>query len=213
MPTPIVRCSSALPCAALPSALLVGALLVLGACKSTDSSESTSASSTETRTAQAQLTNEYVAEAEVVGVELPARIVTLRREDGSLFRTRASEDVRNLEQVKAGDKLRIRYKETLEATLRPEYERAGPAQGAYAAGRAEAGAKPAAGVGLAVSVRVKVVSIDRENDIVVCSLSSGELRSHRVVTAKGRDFLKKLRIGDVVQLDYAEALAVSVEKM
>jgi len=79
--------------------------------------------------------------------------------------------------------------------------------------RAKAGAKPGAGVGAGISVRAKVESIDRERDIVVCSLASGEMIARRVLTPEGRGFVKTLKIGDTVQLDYTEALALSIDKL
>ena len=52
----------------------------------------------------------------------------------------------------------------------------------------------------------------RERDIVVFSLASGELIAHRLQTPQGREFVEGLKVGNVVQLDYAEAAALSIEK-
>jgi hypothetical protein len=62
-----------------------------------------------------------------------------------------------------------------------------------------------------VSARVKVESIDRDHEIVTFSRASGELGSHRVTTPEGREFLKQLNVGDVVQIDADQALALSIE--
>jgi hypothetical protein len=156
---------------------------------------------------------EFQASAEVIAIDPGLRLVTLRREDGSLFQVRAGNEVRNFDQIATGDHLRVRFLETLAVSRRPEGESAKGAEGALAVGRAEAGAKPAGAVGRALSVRVKIESIDRERSIVVLSLASGELVSHRVATKEGREFLTGVKIGDTVQIDYTEALALSIEKL
>jgi len=162
---------------------------------------------------KAEITNEYTATAHVVAVAAASRTVTLRREDGAQFDVHAGESVRNFDQIAVGDVLRVRYKETLAAEKLPAGEATKPAVAAMAAGRAPVGAQPAAGVGVGVSVRVKIESIDLEKGIVTFSLASGELISRRIQTPQGREFVKSLAVGDVVQLSYAESLALSVEKL
>jgi hypothetical protein len=66
---------------------------------------------------------------------------------------------------------------------------------------------------MSVSLRVKIESIDRERDIVVFSLSPGELIAHRLETDEGRDFASSLEVGDMVQLDHMEVLALTVEEL
>ena len=65
----------------------------------------------------------------------------------------------------------------------------------------------------AISLRVRIESLDLPHDIVVFALASGELLTHRLVSAEGREFAEGLKVGDVVQLDYDEAVALSVDAM
>jgi len=189
---------------------LPAVLLALGACQTGGKS---TLPPTPPETRRAELTNEYTAMAEVVAVAPAERRLTLRRENGSSFDLIAGEGVRNFAQIVVGDVLRVRYKETLAASLRPAGEKIEPAEGAFLAARAKPGAKPGAGLGMAVSVRVKIESIDREHDIVVFAPASGELIAHRLQTPEGREFVHGLEIGDTVQLDYAQALALGIEKV
>lgn len=190
----------------------LGVLLALCGCKTTkDATQPGSADPN--RVERAQLTNELTAMAEVVAVDPATRIIALRREDGSLFQVKAGPDVRNFAQIAAGDTLRVQYRETLAASLRPAGETAVPVEAGAVAARAKAGAKPGGGVGVGISVRAKVESIDRERDIVVCSLASGEIIARRILTPEGRGFVKGLKVGDTVQLDYTEALALSIAKL
>lgn len=186
----------------LPRGLFLGTLLVLGACKATSSHPD-----------RAEISSTATATAEVEKVDPSTRMLTLRREDGQLFDVLAGEAVRNFDRIAVGDALRVRYEERLAASLRPEGEGARAMEGALAAGRAPKGAKPGAGMGVAVSVSVRIESIDLRHDIVVFSLASGELIAHRIATPEGRDFVAGLALGDTVQLDYTQALALSVEEL
>jgi hypothetical protein len=192
------------------SAIVFGSLLALASFKS---AQSEAAQPARAKPAPVSLSNEFTATAEVIAVDKARRTVTLRREDGRLLALQVGQAARNFDQIAAGDQLRVRYKESLSASLRPAGETAKAAEGGAAAGRTEAGAKPGGGVALAMSARVKIESIDAPHDIVVFSLASGELIAHRLATAEGRTFVTGLHVGDVVQLDYAEALALSVEKI
>lgn len=189
---------------------VVSAPIALQGCKSAESDAAAAAPPAKSRV---ELSNEFTATAEVAVVARDTRRVTLRREDGSLFVVQVGQAARNFDQIEVGDKVRVRFQETLAVSLRPESKSAQPAQGVMGAARTEAGAKPGAGVGLAVSARVKIESIDLAHDIVVFSLASGELVAHRLATAEGREFAAGLKVGDVVQLDYAEVLALSVEEL
>jgi hypothetical protein len=190
---------SALPCV----------LVALGACQSAESGSPPPPP--ETR--RAEISNEFSAMAEVVAVAPAERRLTLRREDGRSFELIAGEAVRNFAQIAVGDVLRVRYKETLAASLRPAGEKIEPAEGAFMAARAKPGAKPGAGVGMAVSVRVRIESIDLVRNVVVFAPASGELIAHRLRTPEGIEFVRGLEVGDTVQLDYREALALEVEKL
>ncbi len=212
--------SSTSPCVRF---LLATPVLVLAACKTesehrtapTQQSMSTTSSSRPAANLpkHVDIVSEFTAAAEVVDIEKEERIVTLRREDGSLLVVRATEDVRNLDQIEAGDKLRVYYKESLSATKLSAGESLRPAQVSVAGDRAEVGQKPAAAAAGTVNARVRIESLDRERDIVVFSLASGELMARRLRTPEGREFLKGLSVGDVVELDYTVAMALGVQKL
>ena len=189
--------------------LLLASLLTLASCKG---SEANATPPPPPPGHGAEIANEFTVEAQVVSVSPAERLVTLRREDGAQFDGLASHGVRNLDQIAGGDAQRVSYKQVLRAELKPGEVSAGSPRGQIAAARAKPGSKPAGGVGVGVSLRVKIESIDRERDIVVFSLASGELIAHRLQTPQGREFVEGLKVGNVVQLDYAEAAALSIEK-
>jgi len=162
---------------------------------------------------RARLSNDFTASAQVTAVDVAARRLTLRREDGLQVELQVGDGVRNLDQVAVGDTLRVRYEEVLTATKLPRGESIRSGEAAFAAGRAKQGQKPGAGIGAMVSLRVRIESIDRTNDIVVFSLASGELIAHRLQTAEGRTFVQDLAVGDGVQLDYGESLVLGIEEL
>lgn len=182
-------------------------LLAAGACQSSGTPAPTPEGVPTT------LTNEFTVSAQVVALAPAVRGLTLRREDGTSIDVRVDAAVRNYEQIAVGDTLRVRYRESLSATKLPAGSSARPAEAAFAAGRAQPGAAPGAGVGLAVSLRVRIESLDRERALVVFSLASGELIARTLRTPEGRAFVAGLFVGDVVQLDYSESLALGVDKL
>jgi hypothetical protein len=193
------------------SALALGALLGLSACAS---EARTTTGPVETGgPLAAEISNEMTATADVVAVDKAQRLVTLRGDDGRLVDVRASDAVRNFDQIKAGDTLRVKYRQSLAARRLPSGSDPGLVGGGVTANRAKAGDRPAGGVGALVSLRVKIVSVDRSREVVVFSLPSGELVAHRIATPQGREFVKGLAVDDLVQLDYAEALALSIETL
>lgn len=187
---------------------LPGVLLVLGAC-ATGQPEAAPPTSAK----PAEISNEFTAAAQVVAVAPAERRVTLRREDGSQFEVVCGESVRNFAQIKVGNTLRVRYRETLAASLCEPGARIDEVQGAILAARARPGEKPGAGAGAAISLRVKIESIDLAREIVTFSLGSGELVARRIQTPQGREFIRGLKIGDIVQLDVTSALALTIEEM
>lgn len=187
-------------------------LALASACKSSEpqASEASKSSAPDS----AEISNEFTAMAEVVGVERETRVLTVRREDGTQLQIEVGPAVRNFEQIAAGDALVLRYRETLAVEVVPPGTAAEPPQVGVTAARAEPGERPAAGLGTSIRLRVKVESIDMENHVVVFSLASGsgELLARRVGTPEGREFVSGLEVGDDVRVEYIELVAVEVSK-
>ena len=195
--------------------------LLLAGCSSTantapstdDTGKASTTTTARTTPMPVELTNEITSTSQVIGVDKIGRLVTLRREDGSLFQVLAGVEVRNFDQIAAGDTLRVRFKEKLKASLRPADDSGPAVSGGAVSTRATPGSTPAAAAGYGVAVKVRIESIDRDASIVVFSLPSGELVSHRIATPEGRKFVEGLKIGDKVQLEYSQALALAIEKV
>jgi antitoxin (DNA-binding transcriptional repressor) of toxin-antitoxin stability system len=147
--------------------------------------------------------------ATVEAIDMATRLVTLSGPDGS-FTLQAGEQVRNLAQVKAGDKVTVEYYEGLVAEIVPSGAAPKEVDVTAAMVRAPAGERPAGAVGKAVSATVVIEHVDTVRNVV---FFKGPLGKTRVVKAMKPEFttlLKKLKPGDQVNLTYFEALAVSV---
>jgi hypothetical protein len=152
--------------------------------------------------------------AAVIAIDQATRMVTLRGPDGEHFTVYCSPEVRNFSQIKVLDNVVVRYYEAVGAELK---SRGGTGTGATAAetavevGRAEEGQRPAGTVSTKTSAVVKIQDVDTKTNVVSFYGEDGELRAFPVQTPQGKEFIKKLKPGDEVEVTYTEALAISVE--
>jgi hypothetical protein len=147
--------------------------------------------------------------ARVKAIDQQTRRVTLERADGSEVTLHADDTVRNLAQVQAGDEVAVSFYESLAY----EVKKPGTATpGATVAGevaRAKPGEKPA-GAGARVTTMVATIAgIDKAAGTVTLQGPTG-----KATTIKARDprNLDRVTVGDLVEITYTEAVAVSVEK-
>jgi len=147
--------------------------------------------------------------ATVQKVDLKTRHVTLKDPDGRLFTIVAGDEVRNLPQVKQGDVLRVTYHQAVAyqvskaGTSRPEVSATSDVS------RAKVGDKPAASVKNAVTVRMTIDRIEKAKAQVALRDPDGEVT---VVKVRDPSKLDQVAVGDLVDITYTEALAISVEK-
>jgi Cu/Ag efflux protein CusF len=154
-------------------------------------------------------TNVVTATATVLAINHRTRMVTLLRSDGERVRFRVSDEVRNLSQVRKGDQVNVTYYESIALHLRkPGTGRVGVTVDEDAA-RAQPGELPAGAVAREVTVTSKVVGIDRQNQSATLQLPDRERMTFPVQDPSRLD---RVRVGDLVQLTYREAIAIAVAK-
>jgi len=147
-------------------------------------------------------------QATVAAIDPKTRMVTLTTPDGKESTFYVDERVRNLPQVKVGDEVRIAYVVALAWKLNKSHKAAPSPEVETAATRAEPGAKPAGGVARRISFTASVESIDLANGTVTLKGPEGNSRAFK---ARNPDNLNRVSVGDLVEITYTEALAVSVE--
>jgi hypothetical protein len=147
----------------------------------------------------------------VESVDMTTREVLLRGEGGRLVTVVAGAEVRNLAQVRPGDRVTMDYQEAVAVDIVRPGDTRPPVGGVAGAGRAEPGQRPAGAVGEAVRVRVRIDAVDAGAGIVTFTGPRGATRTVAVREPAMRDFVRGLRPGEEVDIAYAEALAVRVE--
>ena len=146
-------------------------------------------------------------EATVESVDKATRTVTLKLANGEKRSIVASDEVRNFDQIKAGDKLTVRYAEALAIELKKD--------GKAPVGRSEAkdmvrsapGQKPGGVARREVTAVVDVVDVDAKAKKVSVKNAQGEVFP---ISVQDPEKLKNVKKGDQVQVTYTEALAISL---
>jgi hypothetical protein len=147
------------------------------------------------------------ATAKVKAIDQKTRHVTLQRSDGVQIKFVASDAVRNLAQVKVGDDVTVSYYESIAYEVRKPGEAVPGTTVSEAVGRAAPGAKPAgAGVSV-VTVTATIAAIDRSAMTVTLRGPDGVLTQ---VKARDPKKLERVAVGDLVDITYTEAVAISV---
>jgi len=148
--------------------------------------------------------------ATVTAVNLTTRLVTLKGPKGKIFDITASEEVRNLDQVKVGDKVKVKYYESVAIEVVASGQAPGGAQAAVALDRAKLGEKPAGMIRGQLTVTAKVVAIGKKKQSV--TLKGPEGKTYQV-KVENLENLKNVTVGDEVVITASEALAITVESL
>jgi Cu/Ag efflux protein CusF len=146
--------------------------------------------------------------ATVESIDQATRTVTLKDSDGKLFAFVAGPDVRNLAQVSKGDVVNLDYGVALAVRLAKSASKVRERTVTEGMQRAAVGQMPGGVIAREVKVVASVEAIDTKKQIV--TLRGPE----HTVAMKVQDpaMLKGVKVGDMVEAVYTEALAIKVEK-
>jgi Cu/Ag efflux protein CusF len=146
--------------------------------------------------------------ATVKNVDYKTRKVTLMTPDGKTQDIVASEDIKNLPQLKKGDLVTATYSEALVYNINKGGKASDPVVSATAE-TARPGAKPGASVASQVKMTVIISEINRQAPSVTFKAADGETQTFKV---RHPEKLEGVKVGDAVDITYSEALALKVEK-
>jgi hypothetical protein len=146
--------------------------------------------------------------ATVEEIYLPTRMIVLRGDQNVMAAVIVGPDVRNLEQLRPGDRVTVSYYTALAAALKKPGDEDGVVQEEV---RAPPGQRPGGAVGQSITTTVAIEAIDNSFGTVSFRRQDGVVRTVAIETPEGREFIKKLRPGDQVQVTYTEAVAVDVK--
>lgn len=145
----------------------------------------------------------------VVKVDQKERVVTLRDHEGKIFDVKVGDDVRNLAQVKKGDEVVASYYESVALTLKKPGEATPGIESTDTLDRATPGSKPGAVAARQTTITATVVGLDKRKGTVTLKGPKGKTVT---VTARDKKRLKPVKVGDLIEATFTEAVAISVEK-
>jgi hypothetical protein len=147
--------------------------------------------------------------ATVETVDLAARAVLLRSPTGAVATVLAGPEVRNLAQLRPGDRVIVEYYRAVAVQLGAPGAAPEPVQDS-AAYRAALGQRPGFVGHDALRMRVTVVAVEGAGSSVTFLDPAQTPHTVAVQAEAMRDFVKALKPGDQVDVAYVEALAVSI---
>ncbi len=149
------------------------------------------------------------AEATVTAINQKTREVTLRGHDGSETTFHVDDSVKNLPQVKKGDVVTATYYRAVAARVR----KPGEAQPSISTGggveTAPLGDKPGGVHARTLQVTATVTKIDRAKQEITLRGPRGK---SVVIAVQDPANLDKVKKGDLLEITYTEAVAISVAK-
>ncbi len=147
--------------------------------------------------------------ATVTAINQKTRMVTLKGSDGEETSFRVDDSVKNLPQVRKGDIVTASYYRAIAARIRKPGEANPSVTSGGGLETAPLGEKPAGVHAETVQVTATVTKIDRAKQEVTLRGPRGK---SVVVAVKDPANLEKVKKGDLVEITYTEAVAISVAK-
>ncbi|MGL6513571.1 hypothetical protein ACSZM2_06795 [Aeromonas hydrophila] len=133
---------------------------------------------------KANLVEAVSAQATVTAIDMASRKVSLKNAAGEAFDIVAGEQVTNLANLKVGDVVALRYLQMLDLELLKGTAGVRKRIVEAAAGKAEAGEKPGAGIGKKVTLYGDVIAVDK---------------GQQTITVKGVDHTLVLKVHNPAQ--------------
>jgi hypothetical protein len=143
--------------------------------------------------------------ATVVAIDKATRTVTLKGPERTVDIV-ASDEVRNFDQIRLGDRVTVEYREALTLELKKTRTTAAPTETSVVA-RAKPGERPGGMVGREITALADVVAVDPQKSIISIKGPRGNVVDLKV---QNPDQFKVVKKGDQIEVVYSEAIAVAV---
>ncbi|HEX4781363.1 MAG TPA: hypothetical protein VH301_11460 [Usitatibacter sp.] len=157
---------------------------------------------------QAKAVAVVMANATVQSVDPATRTVVLKTGGGEVHSFVASDEVRNFDQIKVGDKVKAKYVESVSIDLKKGGGGTPGRTENTAIERSQPGAKPGGTAMREITVVADVVKVDTAKKHVSIKNDKGEVTDLEV---SDPEQLKLVKVGDQVHATYTVALAISLE--
>ena len=160
-----------------------------------------------TKAAAAEKADLVTVTSTVTALDLKTRVITLRGPKGDSVTFRVGDQVKNLPQVKVGDKVVMKYYQSLAVRM------AMPGEAPVSEGAVTASAKPGQmPAGVAGTEKTIVATVVEVNDSDWTVTLRGPDKKLFTVQVQDPTQLDRVQEGEKVALTYTQALAVAVEK-
>ena len=153
------------------------------------------------------------ATATVEDIDLEKRLITIKGPKGGVVTSQVGPEVKNLEQVKVGDKVHIKYYRAVlqKAEILGEDAKRGGSVTESAVATAVVGEMPAGIAGREVRETVEVLLVDPYKKAIAFRGMDGKYREISVDAPHLEHWLTDLKEGDKVRVVFREALAIYVQ--
>lgn len=133
---------------------------------------------------QASLAEEVTAKATVTAIDMATRKVSLKNAEGQSFDLVAGDEVTNLQNIKVGDQVALRYLQLLDLELLKGTAGVRKRVVEVEGSKAASGEQPGAGAGMQVTIYADVIDLDK---------------AQQTIRVKGVDKTLTLRVKDPAQ--------------
>jgi len=152
------------------------------------------------------------ATATIEDVDYANRVVVIKGPQGAVKTIVAGDEVKNLDQVKPGDKITIKSYQAVAVDMVKPGEAPPPSGSRVGASSATAapGEKPAGVAARQLRRTVKIITVDPYKKTISFMGPENRLREVSVDAPNLKHYLDELKDGDTVEVVYTEALAIAV---
>jgi hypothetical protein len=153
------------------------------------------------------VSDKVTAKATVESIDHANRVVTLKGQAGNIVELSVDESVKRFDNLKVGDSVTVQYYESVAYDIKKPGTKVGNDTITTQTGK-YTGDKPGGGVTDTTVSTVTIVAIDPSIPAVTFRTSDGAIDSRRVIHT---EYLKDIKVGDVVVVTKKKALMISVE--
>jgi hypothetical protein len=147
--------------------------------------------------------------ATVVSVDARRRRVTLRDSDGKMETLRVGPEVRNLPQVRRGDRVVATYTQAVAIRLARKGTASPETSDDVVFNRAPAGGLPGGSSAQVVTMVARIIGIDRDDKEVTLRGADGTTTTIEVDDPAR---LEHVRVGDLIEATFVEGVTIAVER-
>lgn len=143
----------------------------------------------------------------VIGVDQKHRLLALEGADGGRMVLPVAEEFRDFQRARVGDHVVVSYTQAIAWQVKPADEGAPGVSARETLSNPRAGEAPGGAIERAITITTTITAFDVARGTV--TLTGPQGRSNTLKAHRPAD-LEKIRVGDLVEITYSEALAVAV---